>query len=225
DFTARMNTFYGCNCIPSNFTPTQAVFWIARNFYANDWTDLQGDIDVQRFGNGDPTLFFNPQYGSLSAWSTIGNSSYNGLSFSLRQRLSDLQWDFNYTLAHSLDDASGLQTDTGFGAASFILNPIRQRDWYANSNFDIRHIINVNAIYGLPFGRGKWLGKNSNRALDAVIGGYQLSGIFHWSTGLPLSTPFDDARWATNWNVQSRTTLTGPLNTCVTKGDPTTSPK
>ena len=235
DLATRMSTYYSspavkaCKsvnaCVPLNFTPTQAIFWIARNFYSNDWTDLQADIDSQRFGNGDPTLFFNAQYGALTAWSTVGNSSYNGLSFSLRQRVRGLHWDFNYTFSHSLDDASGLQTDIGFGTASFILNPIRQRDWYANSSFDLRHIINLNAIYELPFGRGKWIGKNANRGLDALIGGYQLSGIFHWSTGLPLSAPIDDARWATNWNVQSKTVLTQPLSTCVTKGDPNTSPK
>lgn len=225
DLASRMNTFYACSCIPSGFTPTQAIFWIARNFYGNDWTDLQGDLDVQRFGNGDATLFFNPQYGALSAWSTIGNSYYNGMSLSLRQRLRSLQWDFNYTLSHSLDDSSGLQTDTGFGAASFILNPIRQHDWYANSDFDIRHIVNTNAVLELPFGRGKWLGGKANNALNALIGGYQISSIFRWSTGLPLSAPFDDARWATNWNVQSRTVLTRPLSPCVTKGNATTAPK
>ena len=234
NFTSRMNAFYkgSCksggvvvDCIPASFTPTQGVFWIARNFYGNDWTDLQGDIDTERFGNGDPTLFFNSQYGALTAWSTIGNSYYNGLSLSLRQRIHGLHWDFNYTFSHSLDDASGLQTDLGYGSASFILNPIRQHDWYANSEFDIRHIINVNAIFELPFGRGKWIGKNAGRGLDALIGGFQLSSIFHWSTGLPLSAPFDDARWATNWNVQSRTLLTKLLGTCVTKGDATTAPK
>jgi Carboxypeptidase regulatory-like domain len=225
DLASRMNTFYGCSCIPSNFTPTQAIFWIARNFYGNDWTDLQGDLDVQRFGNGDPTLFFNPQYGSLSAWSTIGNSHYHGMSLSLRQRTHGLQWDFNYTFSHSLDDSSGLQTDTGFGGASFILNPIRQHDWYANSDFDIRHLINANAVIELPFGRGKWIGKNAGHGLNALIGGYQLGTIFRWSSGLPLSAPYDDARWATNWNVQSRAVLAQPLATCVTKGDANTAPK
>ena len=225
NLAASMNAFYGCSCIPSSFTPTQTIFWIARNFYGNDWTDLQGDLDVQRFGNGESTLFFNPQYGALSAWSTIGNSYYNSMSLSLRQRLRGLQWDFNYTLSHSLDDSSGLQTDTGFGGASFILNPIRQHDWYANSDFDIRHIINTNAVFELPFGRGKWIGSKANSVLNALIGGYQVSSIFRWSTGLPLSAPFDDARWATNWNVQSRTLLTQPLSPCVTKGTSTTAPK
>jgi len=225
NLAARMNTFYGCACIPASFTPTQAVFWIARNFYGNDWTDLQADIDVERFGNGDHTLFFNPQYGTLSGWSTISNSYYNGMALTLRQRTHGLQWDFNYTLSHSLDDSSGLQTDLGFGTASFILNPIRQHDWYSNSDFDIRHIINVNAVYELPMGRGKLIGKNAAHGLNALIGGFQLSSIFRWSTGLPISAPIDDARWATNWNVQSRTVLTRPLSACVSKGNANSAPK
>lgn len=221
-----MNAFEGLcatptsPCIPAGFTPTQTIFWIARNTYANDWTDLQADLDLARFNKGQSTLFFNPQYGALTAWSTIGNSNYHGLALSLRQRQKNLQWDFNYTFAHSLDDSSGLQSSAGFAIASFILNPIRQRDWYASSSFDLRHVINSNAIYQLPFGRGQLIGGNAGRALDAIIGGWQLSGIFRWNTGLPLNAPIDDARWATNWQVQSRTVLTRPISPCITRDNP-----
>lgn len=213
-------------CIPANFTPTQAIFWIANNFYGNDWTDLQADMDVQRFGAGLNPLFFNPQYGALTAWSTIGNSAYHGLAVSIRQRLgSNLTWDLNYTWSHSQDDASGLQSSGGFAGASFILNPIRQHDNYASSNFDEKHVINMSAIYQLPFGKGKTFAKDASRLVDAIVGGWQLSGIFRWNTGLPLTAPFDDARWATNWNVQSATELTRPLDTCVAGGNATVSPK
>jgi hypothetical protein len=219
-----MAAFEGAN-IPAGFTPTQTIFWIARNIYGNDWTDLQADLDVARFEMGQNTLFFNPQYGALTAWSTIGNSNYHGLALSVRQRFRSLSWDFNYTFSHSLDDASGLQNDISYAGSSFILNPIRQADWYANSDFDIRHVININGIYQLPFGRGHLIGSGVGKALDALIGGWRLSGIFRWNTGVPLSAPFDDARWATNWNVQSRTVLTKAVEPCVTKGNSTTAPK
>lgn len=233
NLTTDMNNWYfgkpgGCStCIPTTFTATQAVFWIARNFYSNDWTDLQADIDQMRFlQNGQNTLFFNPQYGALTAWSTVGNSTYHGLALSVRQRLgSSLIWDFNYTWSHSLDDASGLQSVGGYDDSAFILNPIRQHDMYATSDFDEKHVINVSAIYQLPFGHGKRFGSGVSRAMDALIGGWQLSGIFRWNTGLPLTAPFDDARWATNWEVQSATTLTRPLEPCITKGNATTAPK
>jgi hypothetical protein len=216
NLAAQMNTFYGFNGIPANFTPTQTIFWIARNFYANDWTDLQGDLDVNRFGLGQSPLFFQSQYGALSAWSTLANSNYHGLALSIRQRYhSSLTWDFNYTWSHSLDDASGLQTSTGFAGAAFIENPLRQRESYANSGFDLRHVINANAIYQMPFGRGHMLGRNLNRGLDAAFGGWQLSGVYRWNTGLPLTTPIDDARWPTNWNVQTATTQITNVPVCV----------
>ena len=222
-----MNTYEGfCKtptslCIPSTFTPTQAIFYIARNVYGNDWTDTQADLDSQRFGAGLPTLFFQPQYGALNVWSTVANSNYNGFSVSLRQRYhNSLQWDFNYTYSHSLDDASGLQSAGGYNGAAFIENSIQQSRSYANSGFDLRHVINVNGIYQLPFGRGRAFGQNVGRVLDAFVGGWQLSGVFRWNTGLPLSSPIDDARWATNFEVQSGTSLTRPLDTCVSKNPP-----
>src|SRR5215813_11630551 len=61
------------------------------------------------------------------------------------------------------------------------------------------------------------------KSVDAIFGGWQISGIFRWNTGLPTFSPFDDARWATNWNVQAGVTPTGPIHTCAsrpTSGDP-----
>jgi hypothetical protein len=215
-----MSAYEGAN-IPAGFTPTQTVFWIARNIFANDWTDTQFDLE-QGLGQ---SVFFGPQNASLSTWSTVGNSMYHGASFSLRQRVHDLQWDLNYTFSHSQDDASGLQNAAAFGGGSFVRNSIRQHDNYANSDFDLRQVVNINAIYQLPFGRGKLLASGVSKGLDALIGGWQLSGIFRWNTGLPVNAPIDDARWATNFQVQSWTTLTHPLSTCPTRGDSNTAPK
>ena len=137
--------------------------------------------------------------------------------------------DFNYTLSHSLDDASGLATSGAFGGA-FILNPILQQNSYANSDFDIRHIINVNGIWTLPIGRGRLLFGDANRVVNSIFGGWQLSGIFRWNSGLPVgfygaSGPYDDARWATNWNVQSNLVRTRPIETCPTRGSGNVGPK
>ncbi|HKW35394.1 MAG TPA: TonB-dependent receptor [Candidatus Acidoferrum sp.] len=222
-----MNSYEGLcatptsRCIPAGFTPTQTVFWIARNIFANDWTDTQYDLE-QGLGQ---SIFFGPQNASLSTWSTVGNSMYHGASFSLRQRFHNLQWDFNYTYSHSLDDASGLQNAGAFGGGSFVRNSIRQHDNYASSDFDLRHVININAIYQLPFGRGKIFAGGASKGLDAFIGGWQLSGIFRRNTGLPINAPIDDARWATNFQVQSWTTLARPLSACPTRGDANNAPK
>jgi len=55
------------------------------------------------------------------------------------------------------------------------------------SDFDIRHLFNFNAVWELPFGRGKWLGKNASGWMNEFIGGWQLSGIVAARSGLPFS--------------------------------------
>src|SRR6266700_145569 len=183
--------------------------------FDNDRTDTQDGLDTAVGKN----LFFNPQYGALSAYSSIAKSRYHAGTLSLRERLGkQLTFDFNYTLSHSEDDASGLQTSGGYGAA-FILNPILQGQSFASSDFDIRHIINVNAIWEVPFGRGRRFFRNSGKAVDAILGGWQLSGIYRWNSGLPISSPYDDARWATNWNVQSNAIrIKSGLQACPDRG-------
>ncbi len=140
--------------------------------------------------------------------------------------VSSLTMDDNYTYSHSLDDASGLQSDFGFGSQNnsgpFIENPIRQRANYASSDFDIRHLINASAVWQMPIGKGRALMSTDNRTAQTVLGGWQLAGIFRWNSGLPTCSPIDDARWATNWNVQANVTPTAPFHTCPTRvGTPT----
>ena len=201
--------------ISHSLNQTQAVYAVALDVYGNDWTDTQ---DVIEDGLGR-NLFFHPQYGALSTFSSIAKSNYHAGTLSVRQRLGrSFTADFNYTLSHSMDDASGLQTSGAFGGA-FILNPLRQQDNFANSDFDIRHIINANAVWEMPFGRGRRWFSGVNKLADAFIGGWQLSGIYRWNTGLPIFSPYDDARWATNWNVQSSGVRVRDVKTCPVQGD------
>jgi hypothetical protein len=137
---------------------------------------------------------------------------------SIRQRYKEsLQFDFNYTLSHSTDNASGLQISNAYDTA-FILNPLRPQDSKAASNFDIRHIVNANALWQLPLGRGHQFMNDAPGFVDALIGGWQLTGIFRWNSGLPVQTPFDAAQWATNWNVQSNGVRVGPFESSPTRG-------
>jgi hypothetical protein len=236
---STMNSAFGldpvCSASDSNpgFNPTWSntqLFYAMQSrtpsnpcafFAGNDWTDTEALIDQVLFSIGAPTRFMQPQYGALAAWSTIGNSNYNAFTLSVRQRLPSLTLDLNYTYSHSLDDSSGLQSDGGFGSANnsgpFIENPIRQGANYGNSDFDIRHLINGSAVWQMPFGKGRAFMNTDNKTAQAVLGGWQLAGIFRWNTGLPSGSPFDDARWATNWNVQANVTPLGPFHTCPTR--------
>ncbi|HEU4478653.1 MAG TPA: hypothetical protein VFR80_09055, partial [Pyrinomonadaceae bacterium] len=76
----------------------------------------------------------------------------------------------------------------------------------AVSDFDVRHVINMNSIWQLPFGRGRKFLSNSPGFVNAVLGGWQLSTIFRWNSGLPVETPLDFGGWPTNWNRRNYVT-------------------
>jgi hypothetical protein len=59
-------------------------------------------------------------------------------------------------------------------------------DYDAKSNFV------ANAVYALPIGRDKHFGKSMNKAVDAVVGGWTLSGILSLHTGFPLTVTATD---------------------------------
>lgn len=197
--------------IPAAQTNTQAIYGLVARDGMNwfDWTWIQLILDdatavgLPLDPGIYPNMFFHPQYAALSAYGTNGYSDYHGATFTLRQRLgSSLSFDLNYTFSKSMDNASGLQTSSGWGP-QLILNPLRPNDSYSVSDFDTRHIVNANFILELPIGRGRTWFTGMSRGLDAVLGGWQLAGIYRWNTGRPLSAPRDQFIWATNWLAPS----------------------
>ncbi|MEO8435229.1 MAG: TonB-dependent receptor [Pyrinomonadaceae bacterium] len=207
---------------PTALTATQAAYRRVthsalggRNTTDYTFVQLLWDDGLSPLGNN---LFFHPQYAAFSTFSTIARSNYNSAQFSLRQRFkSDLVFDVNYTLGHSLDNASGLQNSGAYGTA-FIVNPLNPDANYANSDFDVRHIVNANWLVGIPIGRNKRFFNGMNKVGDAILGGWSMTGIFRFNTGLPSGEPFDADRWATNWNVQSNAVRVRPLSSSPTRG-------
>jgi hypothetical protein len=182
-----------------------------------DYTFLQSgsrwdDRPFSIFNN----TFVNPQYAALNTWSTFAFSNYNSAQLSVRQRLTnDVTFDFNYTFAHSLDNASGLQNAGNFSTASLIFNPLTPEDNYADSDFDIRHNITANWLVALPFGRGKKFLTDAGKFSNAVFGGWDLTGIVRYNSGLPTGVlrPFAFQRWATNWQISSGMIAVRPVET------------
>jgi Carboxypeptidase regulatory-like domain/TonB dependent receptor len=164
--------------------------------------------------------FWQNQFSSLYALDTIGMSYYNAFQLMLRHPTTHgLQMDFNYTLSKSIDMGSdtersnefGVNSQMGGNSSSFseILNTWRPYLNRGVSDFDTRHLITVDAVYQLPFGRGKMFGGGANSLLDAIIGGWQLSGINRWSSGLPFS--LTEPGWTTDWQIESYGVVTQPI--------------
>ena len=218
----QLNSSLNLSC-PVGYNQTQAIYSLVFRGAGGceagaDWTTVQRRLSLLSSRFPGEHIFFQPQFGSYAARSSIGKSDYQGLTLTVRQRLGTrLTMDFNYTFSRSEDDGSNLQGTNVFLPAGFIVNPFRQADMYAASDFDMRHIVNANAIFKLPIGRGEKIFGGVNKFADLFLGGWQLTGIFRYNSGLPISAPTDSGN-ATNFNVKSYTTRTADLQTCPTRG-------
>lgn len=196
-------------------TPSQAAFILHSadpnfGFNITDFTLIQ--IIIDDLGRV-PNAFFHPQYAALTAFSSVGRSWYHGGAFSVRQRLgNDFIFDLNYTLAKSMDNGSTLLSQRAL--SNTVRNALDPDLEYSVSDFDVRHNVNANWLWALPFGRGKrWMG-GSNSLVNGILGGWQLTGIFRFNSGLPTGSP-SDVEWATNWQLTSNGVRTGqPLAIC-----------
>jgi hypothetical protein len=213
---------FGCspnaNNIP-NVTATQAMYDLFDCFAGNETTALE--LADEPFANGTPGCFpacatingnltngndfYSPQFSSLFAWRSSGNSAYNAGQFSLRHRSNGLEFDLNYTYSKSTDvgsNAERINEFEGFGLGSQIINSWLPGQNRAVSDFDTTHIVNANWVYQLPFGRGQHFGSGMGRFTNAIFGGWTLSGLWRWSSGYPFS--LFSPEWATNFQLESQ---------------------
>jgi len=212
----------GNNPNAANYTATQAMYDMYSCFAGNETTALfVADLDClpacsQLPGQSaaQPFNFWDDQFSSLYAWRSIGNSNYHSLQLTLRHAMtSGLQFDFNYTFSKSIDigsNAERINEFEGFGFASQVINSWVPNQLRGVSDFDTRHQINSNWVYELPLGHGRRFGSGLGRWADAVVGGWGLSGIFHWTSGLPFSMG-SGAGWSTNWQLEGSAVQIGPV--------------
>jgi hypothetical protein len=215
-----------CNGTPISptaaLTAPQAMFDLFCNFKGNETTalelaDVPGVIATGCFpscatihGKVTPYTFYSPQFSSLFAWRSDGNSSYNAGQFSLRRHLGGVAFDLNYTYSKSIDlgsNAERINEFEGFGFGSQIINSWIPNQNRAVSDFDTTHAINANWVYELPVGKGKPYAAGMGRIGNALFGGWSISGLARWSTGYPFQT-FSPA-WATNFQLESPGVLVG----------------
>jgi hypothetical protein len=211
------------NLAGNGISATQNIYsnyWVANRgnetgaLQALDLPGNAGGAGVCDPANGGPGCyrFYQSQFSSLFAWSSIGNSSYNALQVTLRHAMSHgLQVDLSYVFSKSLDmgsDAERMVYNTGFSAIFNSYNPKLNK---AVSDFDTASKITANWVYVLPVGRGQHFGGNINRWSNALLGGWQWSGLYRWTSGLPFGI-FAPA-WGTNYELQSYMVKTGPVMT------------
>jgi hypothetical protein len=194
-------------------TATQAIYNVYQG-WGRDGTDALNDIDTlcspscSIFG---PYAMFNSQFSWLDAYRSIGWGSYHAMQWTLRKSYGQgVQFDLNYTWSKSMDLGSMAEWEPDYQEDGNIINTLDKWQNKAVSDYDMTHQFNANWVLQAPVGRGRHFLSHSSRALDALVGGWQLSGLWRWTSGLPYGV--DNGRaWPTDWNNQGFATQIGPV--------------
>ncbi len=193
-----------------NVTIERELFWkslLSVGYVARRGLHLQRESDINQ-----PTLAVkaaNPGvnlnairpfkgFGSIRETDNVANSMYQSLQIAWNRRFSStFQFGVSYTLSKSMDNGSN-QRDV-------VPDTYDVSMLWGPSEFDARHIVIINYLYQLPFFR-----KQSGFA-GRVLGGWQISGITQFQTGLPCSVIApnvdyagvgQDANWGCGGNGQ-----------------------
>jgi hypothetical protein len=137
----------------------------------------------------------NPQFAQILMIDNGGDSNYHAGQFTFRKRFDRAGVLFNgaYTLSKSLDDLSidPVQATVGGGlTTTSSRTPVDGRNYRnerARSDFDQLHVINFTGIYELPFGKGKPILGNASHALNHIVGGWSINGIYTYQAGEPFT--------------------------------------
>jgi hypothetical protein len=105
-------------------------------------------------------------------------STYNAFEVLAEKRFSGgLQFLTHYTFAHTFgydNNYYAINHGIAWGAVDFARNQV----WV------------MNVVYELPFGKGKSFMGDASKAMNYLVGGWQLSNTTNWSSGLPWTPSF-----------------------------------
>jgi len=153
------------------------------------------------------------RYDALEA--TVAQKSFHGLEY-------QASYTWSKCLANSLGYFGSYGDEEGAGESqtqatqNFFQNEYNPRGDYGRCTIDTSQNFNAYAVYNLPFGRGKLIGSNVNRAVDSVVGGWKVAASTTFRSGFGI-TPFAGA-YMGDQNPNSASTLTGsyePRPDCV----------
>jgi Carboxypeptidase regulatory-like domain len=187
-FENQIADFIGVPCTVAfggnSCTSVLAGSSLSQFFLNGDITDFM--VSMNNFGLIAPNIGIDAQAASIGYVSSKSSSSYNGMLVILRKKFSNgLQMDFNYTLSHSVDDLSSV-VNTVLGGLICDLRNLRA--CRANSDFDATHVVSANWVYDLPFGHGRYIGRDMPGWANHIVGGWSFSGIWTWRTGFAMGT-------------------------------------
>lgn len=127
----------------------------------------------------NPNAVLQP-FGEIDYKTSGGRDRYDALQILVNRRFTaGLTLNAQYQLGKSYGNTQGSNE------ATTAQDPYSFADEFGPNTFDIRHSGNITALYELPVGKGRYF--NLNGFADAVLGGWQVGGVYNGRAGSPLT--------------------------------------
>jgi hypothetical protein len=147
-----------------------------------------------------------PQFQSVFVYEDDGRNWYDSMQLRLERRFAQ---GFSFLATY---------TYSRLEEAITRLNPTDEEYERRIGDADIPHRFTASGIFELPFGKGRRFFSNAGGLTEILLGGFQLTGIYQYQTGLPLTVPPVDLRDGVTdieTNVNSQTIDTGVFDRSV----------
>ncbi len=162
--------------------------------YLQEQLHPDGTITPSPYLSGNPAL--QADIGQISGTASIGYMAYNALQATLKKNFGNgLEYQVAYTYSKCMTDSSGYYgswSGQTTPTSPYFQNLYDERAEKGPCYYDVTHDLTSYAVYELPIGRGKQFGKDLNSVANAVVGGWQVSPIWTWRGGFPLTISAND---------------------------------
>jgi hypothetical protein len=189
--TAPTNTL--ANLVDNPFQP----LFNGPNAIFNEPESIYNDAQIPLINLLRPYPQFDGAFAGLTRLSA--SAWYNSLQVRFQKRPNHyISFEGNYTFSKAIDNSSA-------GANSFITNSLSSGIPQVYDNLKAENSVSANdathrfviaTIFDVPVGRNRWVGRDMNRVLDGVIGGWSISTFVTFQTGTPISIVMANPRLA-----------------------------
>ncbi|MBV9266535.1 MAG: TonB-dependent receptor, partial [Acidobacteriaceae bacterium] len=124
---------------------------------------------------------------NVNYYCDCGNSEYNSFQALFNvNAAAGYTLQGNYTYQVSQADAGAQEYNRDY---LFLYDPTRG---WANTDFLPHNQLTLAQNYAIPFGHGRKWGANVNRLVDLTLGGWTISGVTQYYSGVPFSPTLDN---------------------------------
>jgi hypothetical protein len=169
------------------------------------------DLTTERFFNVAPPGQHDdlqaarpyPAWGDINLYDVYGRSNYNAMQVKWERRFTaGLSYQFSYAFSKHIGEGEGGLWDPP--------TPYAPKGYdRGRSLLDHTHLLTVNGVWELPFGRGRKHLNDLHPVTNGILGGWQFSSIYSFTSGTPLTFAVPGATLGNGQNT--RPNLSGDL--------------